>query len=356
VSAPTPAAALEPLERRLGALLANGRRRRVTLEELWQHLYALEPRLRTAAEKRNELERTLAALAAAGAVELPKTQRLYDRSERPPLPRWVLAGEARPPSSAASTAEARAFAWRPELAFAADLAAVTADELGFLQAVNGFLRDCGTARPLVPVQERSLGLLGDEKQLERFVRGRLFARGRLSLDLLRCTPAPPPFIWVPVDPHAVTLLVVENTATFRTLQRLLAPGDGVAALAYGGGAQFVQSAAFARELPFAFERIHYFGDVDPTGLNAPAEASKTARRAGLPPVEPDHELYRLLFEHGRPSPAKENPPPARAAELAAWLPAEWQDAATELLLQGRRLAQEWVGFELLGPHFHSARA
>jgi hypothetical protein len=37
----------------------------------------------------------------------------------------------------------------------------------------------------------------------------------------------------------------------------------------------------------------------------------------------------------------------RAIELSSWLPDEHRETATRLLAQGRRIAQEWVGYQHL---------
>jgi hypothetical protein len=68
--------------------------------------------------------------------------------------------------------------------------------------------------------------------------------------------------------------------------------------------------------------------------------------AELPSVEPAAPLFDLLVRHGKPSPA--TPLPIEQARmLTAWLPARLRDTVTRLLVRGRRLAQEWVGYELL---------
>jgi hypothetical protein len=95
-------------------------------------------------------------------------------------------------------------------------------------------------------------------------------------------------------------------------------------------------------------RIRYFGDLDLRGLEIPARAAAAAVAAGLPSVLPAAALYEALFTHGRP--AETAPVTATAAATAAaWLGA-LAGPATALLAEGRRMAQEAIGLELLLQH------
>jgi hypothetical protein len=190
-------------------------------------------------------------------------------------------------------------------------------------------------------------LFGDEKDLSALAGTGLFGPGRLSWELLRCHPVHPPFVWRAVGAGSL-LLVVENQATFDSLSRVL-PGDGpVGMLAYGAGNHFTASVASATGLARSVDRIVYFGDVDAQGLAIPVRASMVAAAMGLPPIEPAGALYELLFVHGRPAAHGGGPMDALAAgNRVAWLPADLRSAAARLLGEGRRLAQEWVGLELL---------
>jgi hypothetical protein len=71
--------------------------------------------------------------------------------------------------------------WHATLGWAA-AGGWTAEEERLLHAVNDWLIP-GRPKTVVPVQERSLELLGDEKALARYLRGRLFrVPGRLTLE------------------------------------------------------------------------------------------------------------------------------------------------------------------------------
>jgi hypothetical protein len=188
---------------------------------------------------------------------------------------------------------------------------------------------------------------GDEKALYGLAGTALFGPGRISWELLRCHPVHPPFVWREAGTGSV-LLVVENQATFDSLSRVLPDDAPVGVLAYGAGNHFTASVASATDLPRPVDRISYFGDVDAQGLAIPVRAGMVAATMGLPRIEPAGALYELLFVHGRPAVHGGGPIDALAADnRVAWLPAHLRSAAARLLGEGKRLAQEWVGLEVL---------
>jgi hypothetical protein len=236
-------------------------------------------------------------------------------------------------------------AWRPELAWAAELS-FDEQTMADLRAVNAFLRDGGAARPVVPLRERSLQLFGHEKRLEALMGGQLFFGGRLTLEQLRCEEIHPPFVYERVG-DGPDVLAVENHHTFVSLCRALPPDGPVGIVIYGAGAHFKASVTYLADLPAPPRRVLYFGDVDVDGLEIPMHASRIAASARLPIIEPAASLYRLLHDHGTPAPVENPPSRQRVRAVTVWLPEELRDAATALLDAGQRLAQEWVGTELL---------
>lgn len=332
-------ATLSPLAERLAAALEAAGRRRVEIEQVWRCFHDAEPALVTSAAKRARLAAALAELAGAGRAA---PSRSHDHGV-PPLPRFVQVPSRAP--RIAARAPAASYPWRPELAWAAGLR-LAPERFAALRAVNAFLRDGGAARPSVPARERSLQLWGDEKALEALARTSLFGPGRLTWELLRCRPVHPPFVWRETGPGPV-LLVVENHHTYASLGEALPRGGPVGFLAYGAGNHFVASVASAADLPRRPGRILYFGDLDRRGLDIPIAASAVAARLGLPPVEPAAALYHLLLEVGRPRPGDAPLGSEAARRRASWLPAGVRGPAAALLERGERLAQEWVGLEVL---------
>ncbi len=117
-------------------------------------------------------------------------------------------------------------------------------------------------------------------------------------------------------------------------------------IAFAGGTSFIASVASAATLPTPPRRILYYGDLDDNGLRIPAAAAEAALAVGLPAPVPAVALYRLLLMVGRPAPAPVCLP-AVAVERADWLPPPLRPVVIELLVRGRRLAQEWTGVEVL---------
>lgn len=320
-------------------------REQVQLAEIWTCLVAMDPQLAHRSDRAAVLRDAFAELAASGWIALPTGPNAYTR-RRIPLPRSVRV--LRPEHRARRLGTTRAVAWRPELAWAADLD-VSPRDVDDLHRIDAWLRSEAEHAVLVPPRERSLQLFGAgrEDRLHEIAATDLFAPGRLSWELLACVPVPRPFVWSAVGPGGL-LLVVSGHETFASVRRALveAPVASVGVVAYGAGRHFAESVSFARSLDRPVERIWYYGNVDAEGLRIPIRATERAAREHLPPVEPAAALYELLLCHGQPSPVR--PVPVDEAEtLARWLPESLRAAVVQLLVGGRRLIQEWVGYEVL---------
>lgn len=326
---------------RLARELERWPRRQVKLTELRALLVSAEPSLEHAPERRARLQEVLDELADAGVVELPG-ERSYDHSAKPALPRFVRVERPAPPPRRVSCAT---YAWRPELSWAAELS-VDEQTLADLRAINAFFRDGGAERPVVPMRERSLHIFGYEKRLETLMGGQLFFPGRLTLEQLRAEEVHPPFVFHTIGSGA-DVLVVENHHTFVSLSRALPPDGVVGVLIYGAGAHFKRSVTFLADLPMPPRRVLYFGDLDIDGLDIPAHANAVAATAGLPAIEPATELYRLLLDHGRAVPVENPPSRYRVRKLLAWMSEPVRPAVDAVLNDGTRVAQEWVGTELI---------
>jgi hypothetical protein len=325
-----------------GQLVEGLRRhgRRTLPLEVVQHEFAqLFPSLAASLDARQHL---LDLLQEAEDRAWLRCQHSFDDFSLPPLPlKVVLAAPAAPPRR-----RSRSLPMVPELEWAAGLQ-MDDDEVRFLTSVNIFLRDLTVDEPVIPVRERSLEITGEEKAVQRFAAGRLFRKGRLSLDLLRCEPTFPPLAYHQVGP-APTMLVVENQDTHWSLRRLLRPVHGIGLVAYGVGNQIPASIRSVLELPQRLESIQHFGDVDVRGLQIPISARTVAIHLQLPPVEPAAWLYRLLFEISAPGPGTEQIDCSdQIRRLTRWLPPDLRDRATWILGSGGRLAQEAVGHKVL---------
>jgi hypothetical protein len=348
-TAPDPSAseaALSPLAAAVAERLSGWRRARLPLDELVRMACETEPSLAVSVERRPTIAGVVEELAAAGRVSLP-AKRSWDRGGQPPLPNFVRLDRA---PRAPTRVDGHTVAWHPDLHWAAGLR-LSEEQLEVLLAVQRFLRD-GGAKRVVPIRERSLQLLGDEKRLETLLAGPLFAPGRLTLGALGCRVVRPPFVFRQLS-DAPTLLVIENHTTYDTLLGQLRGGGDVAGcgevgvIAYGAGRQFEAAVSYVAELPAAVDRVLYFGDLDDPGLEIAVNAARRSAELGLPVVEPAGGLYRLLFEVGRAAPWERAVTRSRAQRLAAWLPEDVRARAVALLVAGERLAQEAVGVDVL---------
>lgn len=322
----------------VGEGLSGWPRRRVYLRDLWRLLDQADPASRTSASRRSLLSGVLAELAEAELVAFPASAS-WDRTEQPPLPRFVTLPADEPPPTAARDV------WHPTLAWAAE-ATLTASQRGILATVNRWLHQ-HRGEVVAPVRERSLDIFGNEKALDRLQRTALFGPGRLSLEMLHARRAVPRLTTERVGPGA-TLLVVENSDTFDTMVRVLAnqPG-GVGLVGWGAGGGFEASVLSIAALTGRVRQVCYFGDLDRRGLEIPANASRLAVAEGLPAVHPAAGLYRLLIETGTPHPGQPALSAGQAEAVTQWLPPDLRTPTAGLLRSGVRLAQEAVGVEFL---------
>ncbi|MCW5557449.1 MAG: hypothetical protein KIT22_06425 [Verrucomicrobiae bacterium] len=300
--------------------------------------------------ERNEAERDARNLAADGWLELRTVRYKPHLLERVVIPReqeerWSAAFGFSPPSDAEAE-RIRAHPWHPDLAFVRDARI----QLPFeeLEQLNRFLTAAPADKPLVPIKERSLEVLGDEKRLDVLRGSSLFRSDRLDLERhLRCQIVGEPLGWKRGPQNTGRVLIIENAATWHSYCRWNEVVREFSALVYGRGLQAAQSTRYLgdilAEIPGP-QQIFYFGDLDPPGLQIPQQASAYA--LGLPPLQSHRTSYRWLLDLGleRSSPWEGSEPARR--EDCDWL-GDLADEAWTLLSAGRRLAQEHIGWEFL---------
>jgi hypothetical protein len=335
------------LARRFAVSLAGAEpgRVRIRIEAYVAAFLVAEPALTTSPDRRARLAATIEELREAGVIQVSRT---VDWSESPPLPRFIVPLDrvTDPPIGR----EAASYAWRPELAWAARLP-LRRSEFEALRAIQAFLRDQSASAQIVPTGERSFELFGDEKRLDVLHRNRrLFAPGRLSLEMLRARQFAPPFAYRRVGPGSVAL-VLENVATYHSVLARVPTDSPVGLVIFGAGGNFAASVCYLSELakdgPAAsIKEIRYFGDLDRRGLEIPITANAAAREAGLPAVRPAVGLWARLLSTNKRS---VHPPvdASTADRLIAWLPVSLRASAKEVLVSGARLAQEAVGTKIL---------
>lgn len=235
-------------------------------------------------------------------------------------------------------------------------------------AINRWLMNDPDRTTLVPLRERALEIFSEfgdeddfespEKALDGMRDGPLFGDQERLLRLLHAVATPPPLLsrqlLEEIAPNQLRrvgdgdlLLVVENSATWWSIVNALPEHHNVGHVAWGLGASFMSSIRSIAD-NHEIRRIRYFGDLDLSGLRIPSTAQRTAHTSGLPPIRPAVNLYAELFATGRSWRAGDKAvDDDRASTLVNWLPEEHHEAATRLLTEGRRIAQEWVGYRRL---------
>jgi hypothetical protein len=332
---------LSDLARRLLAVLEAARSVWVPIHELRSAAQESDASMRGTPDARERLRGAIDELVGAGLVRVPAAGgRLWENTPHPPLPLRVGRPTAAPSAPRVRTA---GIAWHHRLSWVPRFLAQdrpTPDEHALLMAVNGLLRD-EPAR-VVPLRERSFQLTGKEKALDQFLRGRLFADGRLTLALLKAEVVTPRLVEERVGDGPVTL-VVENYTTFHSLVAALpSRGGRVGRIVWGAGNQLgVMLPALAADPP---AELRYFGDLDVAGLRIAVAGSGVAESLGLPPLRPAALLYTALVE-------VEEVQPVRAvgtvdSAVLEWLPAQLRERARAVLSRGR-IPQEAVGLEQL---------
>jgi hypothetical protein len=322
-------------------IAAVPRRRRVTLETLERCFVELVPQLAMRVSRRAELLSLLEEMRDAGLLRFPRDLRCYDRVSTPPLPRWIEF--PRRTAGPTATERAAAVAWHPALEFMQQLRGVTEDELRLALAVQRYL-----ARPQdgwMTVRERSLRLLGDEKQLEGLVRGRLFGDERLGLEILRCIPVAMPFVYRDHE-HGSDALIIENKDTYFSANEAVGEGSPIRWVIFGAGnviTSAVHSLALLTPKPRA---VWYFGDIDKRGLNILAAVMSASRSMSeAPVVSPADEMYRRLVDNAVTldvSLRGNACTPNEAASLALLMPPTIRTPVETLLARGGRWPQECV--------------
>jgi hypothetical protein len=321
-----------------------GKKKRIDLDTMWRALARAEPELLASADARSALATNLDALAEAGALQLPRLRRGWDASASPELPFFVTLVSA-PKVRAEPKLEV---AWAPELAFGAEITLRAHREI--LERVQRFLAHGGRERPLVPERERSLELIDDEKALESYRKGALFAEGRLTLALLRCFSVSPPLVREPCEGGLPRALIIENHHTFHSFAQWNAQAKQYRAIVYGAGKAAIKGApslaSLANEL--SLEAIEYFGDLDAAGVRIGRQVSDECARAGAPRCQASARWYEALSAAAgdRRFPCHDERSRLSAADLA-WLPESVRELARRLDARRQRFPQELVGWERL---------
>lgn len=330
----------------ISAYLANQPTSRIRVEGLLRHVTTADPVLVGDPTARTRLAAALDRLAETGALVLPKARSGWDHRTQPPLPLWIGKPATRHPTRATPVKRV----WPQPLEAAAAIA-TRPDEHHLLDRIATWLRNNPDAQP-VPIEERSLEILDDEKALAIETTKRLFTTGALTLDLLACYPTPIPFPSQHVPGAGPTrLLVAENNATFHSLLTAARELDPDLRpdlhIGWGCGNQFPTSISAVTLLDPAPTALYYVGDLDAAGLRIALNAAAAANAHHLPPLRPAVALYDWLLAHGVSRPDRSNVGISEPGPLLGWLPRALHEPVSRLLHDRQRIPQEALGLRIL---------
>lgn len=312
--------------------LRAGRRRRVALADLRRHWLEAHPEQLQHPERDALLLTALRDLETKGHLVLPAPAS-FEQFGNPPMPKFVtlvIQAEAR------VSKDWLRVSWLPELGFWTTL---TESELVTAQAINDWLVRRRGKFLQVPLRERSLEIFGDEKYLDRRVRGNALFSGRLPLAAIGAFLVPHPLPYRSAAARGQPLLVVENHHTYWSLAEWNALVRRYAAIVFGAGEAFCSSGPSLTQTmrECGADGALYFGDLDPAGILIPLRFNEVSETA----VSPAVDLYRFVLAGG-----KRRSPVARVAgdekALQRWLP------ELEAQICGLWTSDQWVPQEALG--------
>ncbi len=322
--------------------LKSGKRRQIPLSVVWSAFSGAFVDLPSGPERRRWLLAGLEQLAKRGDIQLPvRHGKLWDRSNEILLPtiiKLVVDNDERN-----AKLLWRNFPWHPDLQWVLQLRTLASDQVAFLMRVNE-----GVVEGWFAQQEcfkyRSLQLTGDEKRLERFLKGILFSPDCLTLEMLGCERDALPLATEHISSEA-TMIIFENAAPFMLARSIAATTSSsrFGRLAYGAGTQVLKAAAYFAMIDPPLQEILYVGDLDAEGLKIASDLKRLSKSVS---VRHAHEFYRAMVKSandlGAPEgwPVKHERIPETSESILSVLPSDLRQKVGTLVASGRRIPEE----------------
>ena len=328
----------------LELLLENSRARKIALSTLRQEFAKERPELASSGTFRARLRERLEELAAAGRITFPsESGRAWDTVGTPSLPKWVQ----RPPTAKPTRVDPATIAWLPAMAFARKLQKAADVEVAV--AINDFLVRHRHALQPVPLKERSLQILGDEKALGRRCRNGVLFGGHLRLETIGAFDPAPPLPYETIGVRGLPVLLLENHHTYWSFSSWNAAARRYSAVVYGAGWVISRcgEAVAAVMQQTGGMGVEYFGDIDPTGIRIALKLAAQVKDAQLPALRAAAELYAHALREGVRRPLGRVPSRLQLEEAKTWLPASLHADIEQLYAAGQRIPQESVGLDVL---------
>ena len=328
----------------LESLVERFRSRRIPLSALREEFAKERPELASSGSFRQRLRARLEELESAGRIIFPARKGGgWDSVGTPPLPKWVQ----RPPKPVPARTDPQGIAWLPVMAFARTLR--RPDDIWTAIAVNDFLvRNRHELQP-VPLRERSLQILGDEKALDRRCRNGALFNGQLKLETIGAFEPPPPLPYESIGTPGLPLLLLENHHTYWSFSSWNSQARKYTAVVYGAGWVISRCgpALAAVMQQTGGTGVEYFGDIDPTGIRIALKLAVQIENAQLPALRPAEGLYACALQDGVRRPLGRTPSHLQLEEAKRWLPAPLHADIERLYAAGERIPQESVGLDVL---------
>lgn len=331
-------------ESTLEVLLENSRGRKIQLSALRQEFARERPELASSGTFRVRLRERLEELAAAGRITFPsESGRAWDTVGTPALPKWVQ----RSPTLRPARVDPATIAWLPAMAFARKLR--KAADVEFAVAINDFLVRHRHGLQAVPLKERSLQILGDEKALGRRCRNGALFGGQLKLEIIGAFDPAPPLPYEAIGVAGLPVLLLENHHTYWSFSTWNAVARRYSAVVYGAGWVISRCGeAVATVMRHTGGTgVEYFGDIDPVGIRIALKLAAQIKEAKLPPLRAAEELYTRAFQDGARTPLSRTPSRLQLEEARSWLPPSLHADIYRLYSAGKRIPQESIGLDVL---------
>jgi len=221
--------------------------------------------------------------------------------------------------------------------------------------INGYMRSRSFNPSMLPVNERSLQLFGYEKALKNAHKVGLFG-GRITLEDLDCYRVPEPLQGVrwPDKPVNAPILIVENSTTFYSAWKANSMYSMYSAVVFGRGKMLkgaelatdsleeIREESAKRSNVTQLPELHYFGDLDPEGVEIPISVSRLRVNHGLEPILPANLLYQRLLSFPDQKPEHDWPKALLREELIEWFEEPIASSVLDRFDINRRWAQEWI--------------
>lgn len=236
-------------------------------------------------------------------------------------------------------------AWHPKMRWGAEI--TSKSEFDNAVLVNEYFKKSKGSDSLMSINERSLGIFGDEKKLSRMSKyGHIF-NGRLSLEDLGCYDDINPISFeLFEDSHTERVLIVENLASFHSFCRWNRETQQYNCIIFGSGGAFYKSHLSIENIGLDAKEYEYLGDLDPSGLSIPASANRERLDRGLAPIVPNAWLYKQMIKQGHWKRSGDRPKSLYDRDIQ-WLPEFLQESVRESIDSGLRIAQEALNLDWL---------